>query len=189
MNNIVSCVGLTASLLKWLTLIYDETQRSQQDNEKSSGFNQSGMRDAIQLLEQLATSKISEIRTEDVQAATGGISSEKLVLITYSVLNGEIHQLMKLSQEFADEGVQPAKLLRELLAIYRDLLLLQRVHPKFAKIPECDRVKPQGLPSGAAQLPPVPSLGHSLTISIVMRSSRSASRSTFAITKLPCIAE
>lgn len=122
-------------------MIYDETQRSQQDNEKGSGFNQSGMRDAIQLLEQLATSKISEIRTEDVQAATGGISSEKLVLITYLVLNGEIHQLMKLSQEFADEGVQPAKLLRELLAIYRDLLLLQRLHPKFAKIPECDRLE------------------------------------------------
>ncbi len=84
-----------------------------------------GMRDAIQLLEQLATSKTSEIKAEDVQAVTGGISSEKLVLVTDSVLKGEIHRLMKLSQEFADEGIEPANLLRELLAIYRDLLLLQ----------------------------------------------------------------
>jgi DNA polymerase-3 subunit gamma/tau len=73
-----------------------------------------GMRDAIQLLEQLATSKTSEIKAENVQAVIGGITSEKLVLVTDSVLKGEINRLMKLSQEFADEGIEPANLRGEI---------------------------------------------------------------------------
>ena len=86
--------------------------------------SQGGMRDAIQMLENLALSGQTPIEADMVRKQTGKIQIEDILEIVNSVFSGQlkgIDTLLRTSSELISQGKEPKNILKEILELYRDL--------------------------------------------------------------------
>ena len=130
--------------------------------------SQGGMRDSVQLLEQLAMSTKGKIEPHHVRDVIGSISADSLVDLCVSIFQDtpqRLHNLMVLSNQLNDEGVEPVHLVRELLAIHRDLLVFQLSQDtnslKQGKVPFASLIDLSSIES-LSQLVSIPEIHHRL---------------------------
>lgn len=132
--------------------------------------SQGGMRDSVQLLEQLAMSTNGKIEPHHVRDVIGNISADSLVDLCVSIFQDtpqRLHNLMALSNQLNDEGVEPVQLVRELLAIHRDLLVFQLSQDTNSltqgKVPFASLIDLSSIES-LSQLVSIPEIHHRLLI-------------------------
>jgi len=88
-----------------------------------AALSKGGMRDALQTLEQL-TSLGKRIEPDDVRTMFKQASSDQLVKLVQGILSGDVGLLMMESHNLIEQGLDPLAILHDLLAIYRDLYVL-----------------------------------------------------------------
>ncbi|MBE3571914.1 MAG: DNA polymerase III subunit gamma/tau [Moorella humiferrea] len=85
-----------------------------------------GLRDALSLLDQvLATSTGNTVTAEQVAAVLGTARLDTLLAITDTLAAGESQRMLHLIDEALGSGIEPQRLLEDLLEHARNLLLLQ----------------------------------------------------------------
>lgn len=85
-----------------------------------------GLRDALSLLDQvLATSTGNTVTAEQVAAVLGTARLDTLLAITDALATGESRKMLRLVDEALGSGVEPQRLMEDLLEHTRNLLLLQ----------------------------------------------------------------
>lgn len=84
-----------------------------------------GLRDALQLLSQLSLLDL-EISLKQVTEISGGISPQELTELVTTINTKETIKLLTLCRHLIDSGKTPKLILRDLLQVYRDLLLTVR---------------------------------------------------------------
>ena len=90
-----------------------------------ASLSKGGMRDALQTLEQLSTLGIGKpLNVDDVRQCFKQARSEQLLEIVKGVLSGDVGMLMMESHALIEQGLDPQSILEDLLAIYRDLYVL-----------------------------------------------------------------
>lgn len=90
------------------------------------------VRDAVALLDQLATFGNGEIREEDVEQLTGGLDLRQASAIFLAILDGNAREVSRLCREALARGLDPREAHRSLLALARDALDLALVGPEAA---------------------------------------------------------
>lgn len=88
-----------------------------------ASLSKGGMRDALQTLEQFY-GRTEQIQVDDIRAMFKQASSEQLVRLVEAILSGDLGSLMMQSQELIEQGLEPQSILQDLIAIYRDLYVL-----------------------------------------------------------------
>lgn len=88
-----------------------------------ASLSKGGMRDALQTLEQFH-GRSEQIEVDDIRAMFKQASSEQLVQLVEAILSGNLGSLMMQSQELIEQGLEPQSILQDLIAIYRDLYVL-----------------------------------------------------------------
>jgi DNA polymerase III subunit gamma/tau len=88
-----------------------------------------GMRDALQLLEQLSLRK-TLITLDDVIEAVGDVPSVFLGKLIASIISGNTLDAIEISQHLIDNGRSAQLILANLLHVYRDLLLVKLSTPE-----------------------------------------------------------
>jgi DNA polymerase-3 subunit gamma/tau len=88
-----------------------------------ASMSKGGMRDALQTLEQL-TSLGKRIEPDDVRRMFKQASSEQLVKLVEGILSGDVGMLMMESHNLIEQGLDSLAILHDLLAIYRDLYVI-----------------------------------------------------------------
>lgn len=116
------------AIVKQLTMIADKESIaiSQEAKVAIARTAEGGLRDALQLLDQLSLLG-EEITSSHVLELSGRISESDLVTILKAIRSGDTLKLLQLSRELIDSGKTPKVLLMSLLACYRDLLLVTNV--------------------------------------------------------------
>lgn len=116
------------AIVKQLTMIAEKESIaiSQEAKVAIARTAEGGLRDALQLLDQLSLLG-EEITSSHVLELSGRISESDLVTILKSIRSGDTLKLLQLSRELIDSGKTPKVLLMSLLACYRDLLLVTNV--------------------------------------------------------------
>lgn len=116
------------AIVKQLTMIAEKESITiaQEAKVAIARTAEGGLRDALQLLEQLSLLG-EEITSSHVLELSGRISASDLVTILKSIGTGDTLKLLQLSRELIDSGKTPKVLLMSLLTCYRDLLLVANV--------------------------------------------------------------
>jgi DNA polymerase III gamma/tau subunit len=111
-----------------------------------------------------------KIEPHHVRDVIGSISADSLVDLCVSIFQDtpqRLHNLMVLSNQLNDEGVEPVHLVRELLAIHRDLLVFQLSQDtnslKQGKVPFASLIDLSSIES-LSQLVSIPEIHHRLLI-------------------------
>jgi DNA polymerase III subunit gamma/tau len=87
-----------------------------------------GMRDALQLLEQLSL-RGTRITLIDVMEAVGDIPPAELRKLIVNIVTGDAIAVLQISQHLIDSGKSTQLILANLLQVYRDLLLVKSTIP------------------------------------------------------------
>jgi DNA polymerase III subunit gamma/tau len=87
-----------------------------------------GMRDALQLLEQLSLPR-TKITLGDVMEAVGDVPPVELRKLIVSIISGNAIAVLQISQHLIDSGKKAQLILANLLQVYRDLLLVKSTTP------------------------------------------------------------
>ncbi len=114
-----------------------------------------GLRDALSLLEQLATlggggSGGGDVRLEDLHALLGTVSAELMIGLWSAVASGDVATALERTSALLDAGTDPGELLRQAMRHAHDLLLVKVQGPQAAGV-VADRVARQALSEQAAQ--------------------------------------
>lgn len=96
-----------------------------------------GMRDALSILDQIASFTGGHVSYEQVLSMTGGIASEQFGKLAQAILEGDVGQVLMLVEGFMQEGKSADKCMENLLYYFRDLLMIQMI-PQADKL--TDRV-------------------------------------------------
>lgn len=96
-----------------------------------------GMRDALSILDQIASFTEDVVSYQQVLNMTGGIASEQFGLLAQGLINGDIGVVLQMVEDFMQEGKSADKCMENLLFYFRDLLMIKMV-PQADKL--TDRV-------------------------------------------------
>ncbi|MHA0858424.1 DNA polymerase III subunit gamma/tau [Paenibacillus sp. CMAA1364] len=86
-----------------------------------------GMRDALSILDQIASFTDDVVTYQQVMDMTGGIASEQFGLLAQGLMNGDIGQVLQLVEDFMQEGKSADKCMENLLFYFRDLLMIKLI--------------------------------------------------------------
>lgn len=84
-----------------------------------------GMRDALSLLDQVASFAEGGITLEDVLAVTGAVAQEALAALADAMLQGRVDEAIKSIHTLMNQGKEPNRLVEDLIFYFRDMLLFQ----------------------------------------------------------------
>lgn len=90
-------------------------------------LSQGGMRDALSLLEQIASFAGAQVTYEHAIAMTGGIADDHFEKLAGCIQNSDIPGALQLVEEFMNAGKSPDKCVESLMHYFRDLLLIHMV--------------------------------------------------------------
>lgn len=94
-----------------------------------------GMRDALSILEQIASFSNAQISYQQVLDMTGGIPSHQFAKLAEMIHAGEIGGMLEMIEGFMQEGKSADKCMENLLYYFRDLLMIKLV-PQADKLTE-----------------------------------------------------
>ena len=84
-----------------------------------------GMRDALSLLDQIASFTDGQVTLADAVEATGGLPGEQFARIAEAVRDGDAAAVLRETDEMMRAGKSADKCLEQLMQYFRDLLLVQ----------------------------------------------------------------
>ncbi|KKO52597.1 DNA polymerase III subunit gamma/tau [Paenibacillus sp. DMB20] len=96
-----------------------------------------GMRDALSILDQIASFTGGKVSYQQVMDMTGGIASEQFGRLAAAVKQGDAGLVLQIVEQFMQEGKSADKCMENLLYYFRDLLMIKMV-PQADKL--TDRV-------------------------------------------------
>nr|WP_273545650.1 DNA polymerase III subunit gamma/tau [Paenibacillus caui] len=94
-----------------------------------------GMRDALSILDQLASFTEGQVSYQQVLEMTGGIPSRQFAELAGTLLKGDIGGVLQMIERLMQEGKSADKCMENLLYYFRDLLMIKMV-PKADKLTE-----------------------------------------------------
>ncbi|WP_059040436.1 DNA polymerase III subunit gamma/tau [Paenibacillus rubinfantis] len=94
-----------------------------------------GMRDALSILDQIASFSGRKVSYQQVLDMTGGIASRQFAELAKTLLAGDIGGMLQMIDGFMQEGKSADKCMENLLYYFRDLLMVKMV-PKADKLTE-----------------------------------------------------
>jgi len=86
-----------------------------------------GMRDALSILDQIASFTGGHVSYEQVLSMTGGIASEQFGRLAGAIQKGDAGLVLQIVEEFMQEGKSADKCMENLLYYFRDLLMIQMI--------------------------------------------------------------
>jgi DNA polymerase-3 subunit gamma/tau len=92
-----------------------------------SRLSDGGMRDALSILDQIASYTEDVVSYQEVLNMTGGIASEQFGRLAQGLLNGDIGLVLQMVEDFMQEGKSADKCMENLLFYFRDLLMIKMV--------------------------------------------------------------
>ncbi|MGG6312934.1 DNA polymerase III subunit gamma/tau [Paenibacillus macerans] len=94
-----------------------------------------GMRDALSILDQIASFSGGQVSYQQVLDMTGGIASRQFAELARTLLAGDVGGMLQMIEGFMQEGKSADKCMENLLYYFRDLLMVKMV-PKADKLTE-----------------------------------------------------
>ncbi len=94
-----------------------------------------GMRDALSILDQIASFSEGQVSYQQVLEMTGGIASSQFAELAGTLLKGDIGGVLQIIERMMQEGKSADKCMENLLYYFRDLLMIKMV-PKADKLTE-----------------------------------------------------
>lgn len=94
-----------------------------------------GMRDALSVLDQIASFSGGQVSYSQVLEMTGGIAAAQFAELARTLLNGDTGGLLQIIERLMQEGKSADKCMENLLYYFRDLLMIKMV-PKADKLTE-----------------------------------------------------
>lgn len=88
-----------------------------------SKLAEGGLRDALSILDRCITNDDTEITAEIVCQRVGNISFEGLINLAKHIKNGDAISAISLLDELYNDGIEIVALLKQLLTLYRDILI------------------------------------------------------------------
>ncbi|MCT1404058.1 DNA polymerase III subunit gamma/tau [Paenibacillus sp. p3-SID867] len=86
-----------------------------------------GMRDALSILDQIASFTGGTVSYQQVMDMTGGIASEQFGRLASAVKQGDAGLVLQIVEQFMQEGKSADKCMENLLYYFRDLLMIKMV--------------------------------------------------------------
>ncbi|MDR9857715.1 DNA polymerase III subunit gamma/tau [Paenibacillus sp. VCA1] len=86
-----------------------------------------GMRDALSILDQIASFTGGHVSYEQVLSMTGGIASEQFGRLAGAIQKGDAGHVLQIVEGFMQEGKSADKCMENLLYYFRDLLMIQMI--------------------------------------------------------------
>lgn len=84
-----------------------------------------GMRDALSLLDQVVSFSAEQLKVEDALLVTGSVSQDVFFDIVTALQQKDVANVLALLEQLIADGKEPLRLAEDLIAFFRDLLLLQ----------------------------------------------------------------
>ncbi|WP_422659160.1 DNA polymerase III subunit gamma/tau [Paenibacillus sp. EC2-1] len=94
-----------------------------------------GMRDALSILDQIASFTGGKVTYQQVMDMTGGIPSEQFSRLAAALKQGDAGLVLQMVEQFMQEGKSADKCMENLLYYFRDLLMIKMV-PNADKLTE-----------------------------------------------------
>lgn len=94
-----------------------------------------GMRDALSILDQIASFSGGQVSYRQVLEMTGGIASRQFAELAQTLLAGDVGGMLQMIDGFMQEGKSADKCMENLLYYFRDLLMVKMV-PQADKLTE-----------------------------------------------------
>ncbi|MCM3703541.1 DNA polymerase III subunit gamma/tau [Paenibacillus macerans] len=94
-----------------------------------------GMRDALSILDQIASFSGGQVSYQQVLEMTGGIASRQFAELAQTLLAGDVGGMLQMIDGFMQEGKSADKCMENLLYYFRDLLMVKMV-PQADKLTE-----------------------------------------------------
>ncbi|MCS7464545.1 DNA polymerase III subunit gamma/tau [Paenibacillus doosanensis] len=101
-----------------------------------------GMRDALSLLDQIMAFSGKTIAYDDVVAITGGMAGDQFEKLVHAVKRRDVGAVLKLVDDFMQEGKSADKCMESLLYYFRDLLMVKMVPGSQAVTDRIIDIKP-----------------------------------------------
>lgn len=86
-----------------------------------------GMRDALSILDQIASFTEDIVSYQQVLNMSGGIASEQFGRLAQGLLDGDVGLVLQMVEDFMQEGKSADKCMENLLYYFRDLLMIKMV--------------------------------------------------------------
>ncbi|WP_410772456.1 DNA polymerase III subunit gamma/tau [Fontibacillus sp. BL9] len=94
-----------------------------------------GMRDALSILDQIASFSDGQVSYQQVLDMTGGIPSRQFAALAKTILEDDVGGMLQMIEGFMQEGKSADKCMENLLYYFRDLLMIKMV-PQADKLTE-----------------------------------------------------
>ncbi|WP_040950566.1 DNA polymerase III subunit gamma/tau [Gorillibacterium massiliense] len=98
-------------------------------------LSEGGMRDALSLLDQVASFSGNQVTYENVISVTGGVAAEQFGKLAEALLQKDMGAALESVDGFMQEGKSPDKCMESLLYFFRDLLMIRMI-PESSAITE-----------------------------------------------------
>lgn len=92
-----------------------------------SRLSDGGMRDALSILDQIASFTGGKVSYQQVMDMTGGIPSEQFGRLAAAIKQGDAGLMLQMVEQFMQEGKSADKCMENLLYYFRDLLMIKMV--------------------------------------------------------------
>ncbi|UNK18602.1 DNA polymerase III subunit gamma/tau [Paenibacillus sp. N3/727] len=92
-----------------------------------SRLSDGGMRDALSILDQIASFTGGKVSYQQVMDMTGGIPSEQFGRLAAAIKQGDAGLVLQMVEQFMQEGKSADKCMENLLYYFRDLLMIKMV--------------------------------------------------------------
>lgn len=98
-------------------------------------LSEGGMRDALSILDQIASFTDGQVSYEQVLSLTGGIPSKQFSQLAQTLLDGDVGSMMQMIEDLIQVGKSADKCMENLMYYFRDLLMIKTV-PQADKLTE-----------------------------------------------------
>ncbi|MDO7908665.1 DNA polymerase III subunit gamma/tau [Paenibacillus sp. JX-17] len=112
-----------------LTLICEQEgiQADEEALQYIARLSDGGMRDALSVLDQIASFSDGQVSYQQVLNMTGGIPSEAFGKLAAALQQGDVGTVLQMIESFMQEGKSADKCMENLLYYFRDLLMIKMV--------------------------------------------------------------
>jgi DNA polymerase-3 subunit gamma/tau len=83
-----------------------------------------GFRDAISMLDQMASSGVSPLTAETIRSLLGYTSSEEISSLAQAIATSDVMQALRITKRLEDSGAQPAQVAAQLTEMWRAIMLV-----------------------------------------------------------------
>ncbi len=90
-----------------------------------------GMRDAINLLDQILSLNKNDITTDDIFKIIGEITDEELLEVVNNIFNSDMSNLLKILEKFCNKGINFDSVCNKLQVFIRDILIYKNTKNYF----------------------------------------------------------